>query len=317
MERQRNHRLHRTHIHIYHSVIISYFRRIQLSVLFSSSVQGKECLCILIRLPDRRQAGSLCGHHVNAVAEIRGHGSNPRTYKFHHLILHITALVHGSDDSQGNILRSYSRRRLSVQIDGYHSRIIHIIGVTQKLLNQFSAAFPDCHGSQSAIAGMAVRTQNHLTAAGHHLPHILVNNSNMRRYEDPAVLFTGRQTEHMIILIDGTSHRTQRVMAVSQHIGQREALHPGCLCRLNNPHKGNVMTRHRIETDPQLLHVPGGIMRFQNRIGNRPLPRRLLVCFLTRQGYYLCRFTFRHQLGSVYQKCTALIQFYHIDFPPQ
>ena len=73
---------------------------------------------------------------------------------------------------------------------------------------------------------MAVRSQDHLTAACEHLPRILVNDRLMRRYIHTAVFLRTGKAKHVVILIDGSAHRTQRIVAVRQHIRNREPLKP-------------------------------------------------------------------------------------------
>ena len=71
---------------------------------------------------------------------------------------------------------------------------------------------------------MAVRSEDHLSAACQHLPGILVDNCLMRRNIDAAVLLRAGQSEHVVILIDRSTYRTKTVVAVGQHIGHGELL---------------------------------------------------------------------------------------------
>ena len=210
-------------------------------------MKAQIALCILVCSPNGRKAGGLCGHNIHAVPVIGAHGSHARSHKLHYFILHIAVLKYRADDRQRNILRSHAGHRLSRQINGHNARIRHIVSVAQQLLYQLAAALAYSHGAQSAIAGVAVGTQDHLSASGHHLTHILMDYRNMRRNIDAAVFFCSRKAEHVVILIDGAAYRTQRIMAVGQHIGNGELFHAGCLCRLDDSHKSNIMRSHGIE----------------------------------------------------------------------
>src|SRR5699024_11912581 len=102
-------------------------------------------------------------------------------------------------------------------------------------------AFPYCHCSKSAVSGMTVRSQDHLTASGKHFSRILVDDSLMRRYIDAAVFFGTGQSKHMVILIDRAAYSTAAVVAVGKHVRNREPLKSGRSCCLDDSDKRNVM----------------------------------------------------------------------------
>ena len=95
----------------------------------------------------------------------------------------------------------------------------------------------------------------------------------MRRDIDAAVFFRGRQSEHVVILVDGPADRAQRIVAVGQDIGQREALHSGSSGRLNNTYKCNIVGSHGVKSDPELVHGAVLVMVLQNRISDGSLRR--------------------------------------------
>ena len=179
-----------------------------------------------IRLPDRRKTGRLRRHNIDADSEIRTQRCHARSYEFHHLILHITVFKYRPDNSQRHILRSYALYGLTRQIYRHYFRSVDIIGLIQKLLHQLRTAFPHSHSSQRAVAGMGIRSQYHLPNAREHLPGILMDNRLMRRYVNAAIPLRACQPEHVVILIDCAAHRTERIMAVRQHIGHRKLYKP-------------------------------------------------------------------------------------------
>ena len=91
----------------------------------------------------------------------------------------------------------------------------------------------------------------------------------------------------MVVLVDGTADRTQRVVAVGQDIRDREFLHAGCFGCLDNADKRDVMRSHGVKLNFQLVHVAGGVVRGEDGIGNRALLCFLLVCRLSGQCLYL------------------------------
>ena len=183
-------------------------------------------LCVLVGFPDGRKAGGFRCHDIHAVPVIRIHGRHSWPYKFHDLVLDIAALKDRPDNGQSHIMRTDKRGRASGKINGNNARIGHIIGVSQKLLYQFSAAFSNGHGPQGTISGMAVGAENHAPAAGHHFPHVLMDNGNVRGNKNPAVFFCGRKSEYMIILINGTANCAQGVVAVGHNVWNGKFIKP-------------------------------------------------------------------------------------------
>ena len=257
--------------------------------------------------PDGAQAGGLGGHDIHAVAVIGRHGRHARSHEFHDLVLDIAVFEDRADDGKGDVLRADKGLRFSGEIHRDHARIGHVIGVAQQLLHQLAAAFADGHGAQRAVARMRVRTEDHPAAAGVHLAHVLMDHRHMRRNIDPAVFLRGGEAEHMIVLGDGAAHGAEGVVAVGQHIGKREFLHPGSLRRLDNPHEGDVMGCHRVKSQPQMFHIFACVVILQNRPGDGPLPGFRPVWNLTAEGPDFLRLLFRDKLSSVNQVDTAVI----------
>ena len=116
----------------------------------------QECSGLGVGTPDRTQAGSLGGHDVHTIAVIGRHGGNARTHKFHDLVLDIAVFEHCTDDCERDVLRADIRLGLSVQIDGNHAGIGHIVGISQELFDQLAAPLSDGHGAQGTIAGVGI-----------------------------------------------------------------------------------------------------------------------------------------------------------------
>ena len=185
-----------------------------------------ELLDFLIRHPDGGQAGGLRGHHVNADTEISAQGRNAGTHELHYLVFHIAVFEDRADDGQRHVLRAHALHRFAGKINTYHAGHFNVIGLVQKLLYQLRSALSHGHGSQSAVTGMGIGAQNHLSAARKHFPCELVDDRLMRRHIDAAVFLRAGQAEHMVILVDGAAHRAQGIVAVGEHIGDREPGQP-------------------------------------------------------------------------------------------
>ena len=105
----------------------------------------------------------------------------------------------------------------------------------------------------------------------------------------------------MIILIDRTAHGTEGVMAVRQHIRQRELRHAGGPRGLYDAHIGYVMAGHGIESDSQLIHSYCRIMSLEYAIGHRSLPRRSLIRKRAKHALQLCGILFLDYPVTIYQ----------------
>ena len=144
----------------------------------------------------------------------------PGSYKLHNLIFHVAAVKDSADNGQGHILGTNPGSGRSCHIYGHHPGHGDVVGLVQQLFYQLRSAFAHGHGAQSAVAGVGIRAQDHLSAAGEHLSGKLMDHGLMRRNIDAAVFLGAAQSEHMVIFIDGAAHGAQRVVAVGEHIGE-------------------------------------------------------------------------------------------------
>ena len=112
-----------------HSVIVSHIRRVQLPVLFLSSMNLVELSYGLIRLPDGGQAGGLRGHDIDSDPEIRTELLHAGPHEFHHLVFHIAVSKHFTDNGKGHILRAHSLYRFAGEVDSHHAGHVDVIGL--------------------------------------------------------------------------------------------------------------------------------------------------------------------------------------------
>ena len=130
---------------------------------------------------------------------------------------------------------------------------VDVPSVAQQLLHEFATAFADAHVTERTVAGVAIATQNHVTALHHSLAGKLVDNGLVGGYVDTAILLGCRQTEHVVILVDRAAHGAQRVVAVGHCIGQGELLETTGAGGLDNAHVGDVVRHHRVKADAHFL----------------------------------------------------------------
>ena len=163
-------------------------------------------------------------------------------------------------------MRADAGARGAREVDGDNAGIGDVVGVAQQLLCQLAAALAHGHSAQSAVAGVRVGTQDHLAATGKVLAHKGVDDGDVRRDEDAAVLLGRREAKDVVVLVDGAAHGAQRIMAVGEHVGQRELLHARGTRRLDDADKGDVVARHGVEANLERLGVAGRIVCLKDRI---------------------------------------------------
>ena len=118
---------------------------------------------------------------------------------------------------------------------------------------------------------MRIGAEDHGADAGQHLTGILVDDCLMRRYIDAAVPLCAGETKHVVILIDRSADCAKGIVAVREYIGDREFLQSRSSRCLNNADIGDVVRRHFVKFDLQMLHAAGNIVRFQDTVGHRLL----------------------------------------------
>ena len=307
MERQRDHGLDTRQIDFDAAVVVGNIGGLELAVVLAATVHGQKRVRVLVGGPDARQAGGLGGHDVDAVAVIGRHVRDARAHELHDLILNVTLGKDGTDDGERHVVRANAGVRGAREVDGNDAGIGNVVGVAQQLLCQLAAALAHGHGAQSAVAGVRVGTQDHLAAAGEVLTHKGVDDGDVRRNEDAAVLLGRGKAKDVVVLVDGAAHGAQRVVAVGEHVGQRELLHARGARRLDDADKGDVVARHGVEANLERLGVAGRIVCLEDRIRDGAalgILGRLRNTALGSLGL-------RHNLAAVTQVDAVLVQLDH------
>ena len=268
---QCDHRADLRQVHLHHTVIVRKVCGLEGLVVPCPAVGCKEVPGLFIGLPDGGQTGGLGGHGVDGVAGILPQRSDAGADKFHHLVLDVAALEQLAHQCNGHIVGAAARRQSTRQVDGDHAGAGHIVGAAQQLLCQLTAALTDGHSAQRTIAGVGVRTQDHLAAAREPLAHVLVDDRQMGRHEDAAILFGCGQAEPVVVLVDGAAHGAQAVVAVGEHIRDGELFQARCAGRLDDAHKGDIMAGHGVELDLQVLVIAAGVVCRQDAVGHGAL----------------------------------------------
>ncbi len=222
--------------------------------------------------PHRGQAGGLGGHDVDAGAVIHGQAGYAGAKEFQHRVFHDALPEGGADQGQSHVLRAGARAGGAGEVDGDDLGIGHVVGLAQELAGQLGAALADGHGAVGAVAGVGVGAQNHPAGGGIPLPHVGVDDGLVGGNKLTTVLFGGGQAENVVILVDGTAHGAQGVVAVGKHIGHREFRHARGAGGLDDAHIGDVVGGHGVKPDLQTIHIGGGVVGLQDGVGHGSVP---------------------------------------------
>ena len=307
MERQRDHGLDVRQIDLDAAIVVGNIGGLELAVVVAAAMHGQKRVRILVGGPDARQAGGLGGHDVDAVAVVGRHARDTGAHELHNLVLNVTLGKDGTDDGERHVVRADAGARGAREVDGNDAGIGDIVGVAQQLLCQLATALAHSHGAQGAVAGVRVGAQDHLAAAGEVLTHKGVDDGDMRGDENAAVLLGRGKAKDVVVLVDGAAHGAQRVVAVSEHVGQRELLHARGARRLDDADKGDVMARHGVEANLERLGVAGRVVCLKDRIRDGAalgILGRLRNTALGSLGH-------RHNLAAAAQVDAVLVQLNH------
>ncbi|CDC63618.1 unknown [Clostridium sp. CAG:448] len=255
MEGKRNHGFNLIQMNADHAVVICPLVGKQAPVILRSSVGGQICACRVIRFPDRGKAPGFGRHHIHTAAKIHGQRGNAGTCKLQNTVAYKAGGKNRSDQCDRHIMRSDSRFRLAGQIDQCGFGCFDVVGAAQKLFDKLRSAFADSHGANGAVPRMRIGTENHFPTPRQHFTRKRMNHRLICRYINTAVFFCRRKSEYMIIFIDGSSDRTQGIVAIGQRIGNRKRRHTACPCRLDNTYIGNVMRYQCIKAQMQIFSL--------------------------------------------------------------
>ena len=270
MEGKGDHRLYLVELDHDGRVIPGGGGRLEPLVSLRASVDMEIFLDPLIGAPDGGPAGRLRSHHVDAAAELHRQIRDSGADKFHNLVLYKTVFEDRADDRQRDVLRADSGTRGAGEIYGDDVGARKIIGAPDKLFHKLRATLADTHRPQSAVTRMAVRAEDHPSAAGHHLPYIGMDDRQMRGDKLSAVPLRGREAEKMIVLVDRPADGAERIMAVGHDIGDREALHAAGDRGLDDTHIGDVMRGEAVKAYTVIILRAGDVMRHDNIGRDRP-----------------------------------------------
>ena len=313
VHRQGDGAFHGGEIDIYASIVIRHIGRLERPERFRTAVDGQIILRVLVGFPDGGPAGRFGRHDVDAVAVFNRQVRYAGADELHDLVLHIALSVDRADDGERHILRADAVARLAGQVDGDHARTRYVVGAAHQLFGQLAAALADGQRAQRAVTGVAVRTEDHAAAAGHHFAVVAMDDGHVRRHIDAAVLVRGGEGKHVIVLVDGAADGAQAVVAVGQHIRHREFLHAGGARCLNDADIGNVVAGQAVKAHAQILHVAALVVCLENAIGNRAL-----------FGFFLCdgsaafaweRRRVSHDFTAVDEVYAAVVELYHGKIP--
>ena len=268
VEGQGDHTFDGGKIHFENRVIVCALLRMQGAIIIAAAMDGQRFLYHIIGLPDRAEAGGLRGHDIDAASVVHGKTGDTGAEELHNGIFYGAGGKGLLDDAQRHILRAHAGAGLAGEVDTDHRGHIHVIGTAQQLLDQLRPALADGHGAVSAVAGMGVRADDHFAAAGIALPHIGVDHCHMCGYKFAAVFLCGRQTEYMIVFVDGAAYGTEAVMTVGENIRKRkfrQAAGPGSL---DDADIGDIVGRHCVKFDFQPVHISAEIVGGENAVGH-------------------------------------------------
>ena len=269
VEGQRDHGLDLREVDLDAAVVVGDVGGRELAVLVAAAVLGEERVGVLVGGPDGGKAGGLGGHDVDAVAIVGRHARDAGAHELHDLILDVALGEDRANDGERHVVRADAGARGALEVDGDDAGIGDVVGVLQQLLRQLAAALAHRHGAQGAVAGVGVGADDHLSAAGEVLAHEGVDDGDVGRDEDSAVLLCRGEAEDVVVLVDGAADGAQRVVAVGEHVGDRELLHARGARRLDYADEGDVVARHSVEANLEHVRVTRGVVRLEDGVGDR------------------------------------------------
>ena len=272
VEGQRSHGLDLRKVDGDHAVVVSALLGMQGLVGLRTSVDGQILLDSAVGLPDGGQAGGLSGHDVDADPVIHGQVLDAGADELQDFIFHKAVLIGRAAQGNGHVVGTHALGRLAGQVDHHDLGGGNIIGVAQQLLDDLRAALAHAHGTQGTVTGVAVGAKDHAAAAGHHLAGVLVDDSLVCGDEVAAVLHGSRQTENVVILVDGAAHGAEAVVTVGHHIGHGELFQAASLGGLDDAHVGDVVGDEAVKLQVKLALLLPHLVAAEDLVGHGLLP---------------------------------------------
>ena len=278
VERESYHRLYAGEVNLDDAVVVRDRAGRELLVFLGTAVNCEIPLCLVVCHPDGGKTGGLGCHNIDAVPELDREIRDAVSDELENLVLDESALKDSADYSERDVLRTDAGLRLAAHVDADDLRALDVIGAAEELLHELRSALADRHRSERAVARVAVGAEDHLSAAAHHLAHIRVNDRDVRRDIDAAVLLRGGETEYMVVLIDCAADRAEAVVTVGEYVRERELFESAGTGGLDYADICDIMRRHRVEFDFQIL-VVSAVVSGEDRPRHRSAAR-LLFCYI-------------------------------------
>ena len=191
MERKGDHALHFVEVYSDHRVITGAFLCAENRIILRSTDIFIPGLYSFIRFPDRGEAACLRCHDINSDTEVHTQGSDPGTGKFQNPVFDKALRKRLRNESERHIMRADAVRNRTGHPYQHDLRSRHIIGVFQKLFDQFAPAFPEAERAVTAVAGVGIAAQDHFAAGSQFFSRELMNDGLVGRNIYPAVFFRG------------------------------------------------------------------------------------------------------------------------------
>ncbi len=271
VERQGGHGLHAVKVDGDHAVVVRAVLRVQGGERLGAAMEGQIVRHGFVRLPDGAETGRLRGHHVDADAVVHRQAGHGGTGELQHLVFHEAVLIRCAAQGDGHVVGADAAGRLAGEPHQNDLRRGDVVGVPQQLLDDLGTALPHAHGTQRAVARVAVGAKDHAAAAAHHLPGVLVDDGLVGGDVVTAVLHGGGQAEHVVVLVDGAAHGAQAVVAVGQHVGHREFRHAAGLSGLDDAHVGDVVGDETVKGQVQQAVPRRLVVAAEDLVGHGPV----------------------------------------------
>ena len=235
-------------------------------------MNGVVFLDLIVRLPDGAQTCRLGRHDVDADAEVHGQRGDAGSRELEHAVFDEAVFINRTAQRYRHVLRSDAAPRRAREIDEHRFGPCDVIGAAQQLLDELGPALADAHRAQRAIARVAVRAEDHPSAAGELLARILMYDGEVGRDEDAAVFPRGGEAEGVVVGVYRPADGAQRVVAVRHDIGKRKLPQPAAARCLDYADIGDVVGNEAVKAQAPFVPARARVVRGHYRIGHRFSP---------------------------------------------
>ena len=251
MERQSRHRLNCRQVDLDKPVVLRALGYSELLISLTSPVSLVPGFHGIVRLPDRREAGGLRRHNVDAHSVVHRQGRDARAREFDHLVLDEAFIVDGAAEGDCDVLRTDSVAGLARKPAEYDLRLLYIVGILKKLTDDLGSALSDAHRAESAVPRVAVASEDHSAAESKLLSRVLVDDRKVGRNVDTAVFLRGGKAENVVVLVYSSADCAEAVVAVRENVRDGKTLKPRCASRLDYSDVGYIVGNKAVKSYPQ------------------------------------------------------------------